>query len=99
MNEYGISTHMVYPLLHRANFLAHCFPKDIDINQCGIEIDVRDNGSEIMIAHDFGEINEKQILLSDLLDSYVVRYKYIPYIALNIKSCGLASEIKNIKPI
>ena len=60
----------------------------------GIELDIRDYNSKIVISHDFP--NEDPILFSDLLEQ-IKHYKInINHLAINIKADGLAVEILNL---
>jgi len=60
----------------------------------GIELDVRDRNSNIVIAHDFP--NNNALLFSEFLDRFN-HYKLGSHIlAINIKSDGLVGEIKRM---
>ena len=60
----------------------------------GIETDVRDFGSNIVIAHD--SPNHESSLFSDVLGQLIsYKLKWKPF-AINIKADGLAGEIKKI---
>jgi len=60
----------------------------------GFETDVRDSGSNIVIAHD--SPNHESSLFSDVLGQLIsYKLKWKPF-AINIKADGLAGEIKKI---
>lgn len=66
------------------------FERSLSLN-FGIEVDIRDYKSKIVISHDLPNINSPK--LSELLDIYS-REKNKPFIALNIKSDGLQQDLK-----
>ena len=60
-------------------------------NGFGIETDIRDLGSDLVISHDIP--NASALKLSDFFDLYKNSYAET-CLALNIKSCGLARPLK-----
>lgn len=60
----------------------------------GVELDVRDKGSQIVIAHDLP--NKDSALFCDYMDELNYKKHKNHTIAINIKSDGLASEIKRL---
>jgi len=68
------------------------FERSLDMN-FGIETDIRDYGSKIVISHNMPKMN--CLRLEDLLDLYK-KCQSNTKLALNIKSDGLQSELKKL---
>ena len=64
-------------------------------NGFGVELDVRDMNSDIVISHDPPE-GKNALLLEDFFQLYKTYPDSSPWIALNVKADGLNSAIKNV---
>ena len=61
----------------------------------GIELDVRDNDSKLIVNHDAFANSKDNLLFSEILQIYL-NTSSSEYLAINIKSDGLAEEIKGL---
>jgi len=60
----------------------------------GVELDVRDYNSQLVVSHDPARNNNDHLLLSKVFKLYKHKSSFSHYIAINIKSDGLIDELK-----